>query len=36
VKQLFDCPRATLFIFNKRYHSDFFDKVPSDKHRYLH
>lgn len=33
---MFDCSKASLFIFNKRIHEDFFDQVPQDKQRYIH
>ena len=36
VKLLFDCPKVTLFIFNKRLNTDFFEKLPLDKQRYIH
>lgn len=35
MKLLFDCPKATLFIFNKRIHADFFEHLPADKQRYV-
>ena len=34
---LFDCQKASIFIFSKRIHADFFsDGVPDDKQRHFH
>ena len=36
IKQLFECQKVTLFVFNKRLHEDIFREVMHEKARYIH
>ena len=35
MRNIFDCQKATLFIFSKRVYDEFFSNLPKEKHKYL-